>query len=300
MHGKYIDPLIDFSFKKIFGSESNKDLLIDLLNQIFREKKQIIDLTINQNENQGDTDDIGGVTFDLTCTGQDGEIFLIEVQRSNQVRLKQRMLCYGSRIISDMVPKGERENWAYKIPEVYVIVLLDGFALVDSPPDSHLHDICLCYSETGKVFYEGYSYIFIEFCKFAKKENELETGLDYWLYALKHASSKDDIPDFFEKPVFRKFFKIAEYSKLTKEEKEMYDTYLKRKWDYANALEFAREDGKTKGIEEGIEKGIEKEKYQTIVKLIQKGMDDDFISDVTGTDINYISGIRKTYSDIIF
>ena len=318
MQGKYIDPLIDFSFKKIFGSESNKDLLIDLLNQIFRGKKQIVDLTLNKNENHGDIDDIGGVTFDLTCTGHDGEIFLIEVQRSNQIRLKQRMLCYGSRLISDMVPKGERENWSYNISEVYVIVLLDGFTLLDSPPDNYLHDVCLCYQDTGKVFYEGYDYIFIELLKFVKTESELNTGLDCWLYALKHTSSRDDISNILNRPVFEKFFNIAEYSKLTKEEKVMYDTYLKRKWDYDNALEFAREDGLEKGVEEGMkqgmkqgmkrgikegikegivkgrEEGMTKGKWEVVVNMLLKGgFSDEEIAGLTNTSVEFVAKVKS-------
>ena len=127
MKTKYIDPLVDVTFKKIFGSEPNKDLLISFLNELFRGHKRITDLVYNKNEHPGDNDEIGGAIFDLLCTGHDGENFLIEVQRSSQTNLKQRMLYYASRLISDMAPKGKRKEWNYAISEVYVIVLMDGF-----------------------------------------------------------------------------------------------------------------------------------------------------------------------------
>ncbi|MGV8134801.1 MAG: PD-(D/E)XK nuclease family transposase [Mangrovibacterium sp.] len=63
-------------------------------------RKRITDLVYNKNEHPGDNDEIGGVIFDLLCTGHDGENFLIEVQRSSQANLKQRMLYYASRLIS--------------------------------------------------------------------------------------------------------------------------------------------------------------------------------------------------------
>lgn len=70
--GVYIDPLTDFGFKKLFGTEPNKDLLIALLNSIFRGRKNIVDLTYNKNEHHGETKDEGAAIFDLTCTGDDG------------------------------------------------------------------------------------------------------------------------------------------------------------------------------------------------------------------------------------
>jgi predicted transposase/invertase (TIGR01784 family) len=108
--GKYIDPLVDFAFKKIFGSEPNKDLLIDFLNEVFRGRKQIIDLVYNKNEHPGDIKDEGAVIFDLLCTGDKGERFLIEVQRATQGYFKERALFYTSRLISDQAPKGKRSG----------------------------------------------------------------------------------------------------------------------------------------------------------------------------------------------
>lgn len=72
--GKYIDLLVDFAFKKIFGSEPNKDLLIAFLNEVFRGRKHIIDLEYDKNEHPGDLKDEGNAIFDLLCTGNSGEI----------------------------------------------------------------------------------------------------------------------------------------------------------------------------------------------------------------------------------
>jgi len=102
--GKYIDPLVDFAFKKIFGNEPNKYLLIAFLNEVFRGRKHIADLTYNKNEHPGDTVNEGAAIFDLLCTGANGEQFLIEVQRGRQGNFKERALFYTSRLISDQAP----------------------------------------------------------------------------------------------------------------------------------------------------------------------------------------------------
>src|SRR5690606_32097660 len=165
---KYIDPLTDFSFKHLFGSEPNKDLLIDMLNGILRGHKVIVDLVYNRNEYVGDGELIGSVIFDLLCTGNDGSQFLIEVQRTEQSHLKRRMLYYSSKLIADQAPRGRRAGWNYAISEVYVIVLMDGFGMPGGSNDDYLHDIYLCDRETGEVFYDELGFLYIELTNFVK------------------------------------------------------------------------------------------------------------------------------------
>jgi len=168
--GRYIDPLTDTAFKLIFGA--NKDLLINFLNRVFRGRKQITLLEYGKNEHPGSIDEIGGVIFDLLCTGADGETFLIEVQRSSQANLKERMLFYAGKLISDSAPKGRRAAWNYAVPEVYVIVLMDGFRFPESRKGKYLHDICLCDRDEGKVFYERMGFIYIEHFDLASAKAE--------------------------------------------------------------------------------------------------------------------------------
>ena len=244
--GKYIDPLVDFAFKKIFGSEPNKDLLIDFLNEIFRGRKHIIDLAYNKNEHPGELKDEGAAVFDLLCTGDKGEHFLIEIQRAKQGYFKERALFYTSRLISDQAPKGKRSAWGYNITEVYLIALLEDFTLEDSPDNTYLHDICLCNRDTGEIFYDKLGYTYIELSKFVKEDKSLETDLDKWLYVLKNMSRMDKIPVYLRKPIFEKLFSIAEYTNLTKEEKAMYDSSLKYKWDNKNVLDYAVKEAEHK------------------------------------------------------
>ncbi len=300
---KYIDLMLDVSFKRIFGTEPNKDLLIDLLNGIFRGRKQIVDLVYNKNEHIGDIEEIGAVIFDLTCTAKDGERFIIEVQRSAQANLKRRMLYYGSKLISDQAPKGKRKEWDYAISEVYVIVLMDGFAMPEGEGDKgYLHDICLCSRDTGKVFYEDLGYIYIELRNFVKTESELETDLDGWLYVLKNMSRMDRLPFYLRKPVFEKLFDIAEYSKLTKEEMRMYDASLKRKWDEKAVMDYAKDYAKQEGIRqerERAEKEIEMlkdkaeaEKLQSVEKMLAKGLSIADAAEISGLSIEEVTAIQ--------
>ncbi|MGH2622869.1 MAG: PD-(D/E)XK nuclease family transposase, partial [Sphingobacterium sp.] len=176
---KYIDLTTDFGFKRIFGTEVNSEFLISLLNGLFRGRKEIKEIVYNKNEHVGDSEGLGTVIFDLTCTGSDGERFVIEVQRTSQNNLKRRMLYYGSKMISDQAPKGNRRGWDYDISEVYVVVLMDGFPMPDhTQSEQFLHDICLCDRDSCSVFYENLGFIYVELLNFNKMESELENDLD--------------------------------------------------------------------------------------------------------------------------
>jgi hypothetical protein len=79
--GRFIDPLTDFGFKRLFGSEPDKDLLIDFLNQLLKDKKFIVDLSYNKNEQSGQVKDSRKVVYDLYCTGDKGENLLSKCKK---------------------------------------------------------------------------------------------------------------------------------------------------------------------------------------------------------------------------
>ena len=262
---RYIDPTSDFGFKRIFSTAPNKDLLISFINELFRGRKHVVDLTYDKNELVGDTENQGAVILDLTCTSSDGKKFVLEVQRTPQINFKQRIIYYGSKLIADQAPKGKRREWGYTIPEVYIIVLMDGFSMPgDEPSEQYLHEICLCNRQTGKVFYEHLEFIYIELVNFVKEEADLQSDLDGWLFVLKNMSKLNRIPVYFRKPIFEKLFNISEYSKLSKEEKHMYDISLKRKWD-EEAIRIYQEQSLADAKREG-----EKNKALAIAKEMKK------------------------------
>src|SRR5690606_33294910 len=80
--GRYIDLTSDYGFKRIFGTEPHKDLLIAFLNELFRGRKTIVNLSYNKNEHVGETTETGTVILDLNCIADNGELILIEVQQT--------------------------------------------------------------------------------------------------------------------------------------------------------------------------------------------------------------------------
>jgi len=114
-------------------------------------------------------------------------------------------------------------------------------------------------------------YKFLELPNFDKKESELTTDLDKWFYLLKNLSRLDKIPDFLDKRVFQKIFRIAEMSKMTKEERELYHSDVKAKSDWNAGIRYAEKKAAEQArLEEKLEIAINFKKEGVSVELIAK------------------------------
>jgi predicted transposase/invertase (TIGR01784 family) len=252
---RFIDPFTDFGFKKLFGTEPNKDLLISFLNAVFDGRKVIHELEYNKNEHHPDSESDGYAIFDLMCTGAMGEKFIIELQRAPQINFMKRAIYYTSLLATDLAPRGKRADWGYNLPEIYFVGLLEKQSFAGHET-GYLRDIALIDRNSGKVFYDGLGYIFLELSNFVKAEEEVTTTLEKWLYVLKNMSRLEKLPVFTRKTIFEKLFNIAAYMNLNKEEQTMYNAALKHKWDNQAVLEYAIMQGKEEGLREGEKKGL--------------------------------------------
>lgn len=264
--GRYIDPLTDFGFKKIFGSEPNKDLLIAFLNEIFKGRKVIHDLVYNQQENQGPANFYRKAIFDLTCTGADGETFIIEMQKAEQKFFTDRAVYYAASRLYDQAPKGKKD-WDFELKEVYFIAIMD-FNFVDTSPNKYMHRVRLTEEETGYTFYNKLGFIFLELPNFNKEEKDINTEIERWLYVLRNMSRLKKIPVILNKQIFQKLFQIAEVANLKKEEYMVYEKSLLDKWTEYAVLKTAEERGLEKGMQKGMQKGVEKSKEQFVKNLL--------------------------------
>jgi len=263
--------LTDFGFKRIFGSEPDKELLIAFLNELFKGRKIIRDLVYNQQEQHGSARYYRKSIFDLTCIGADGETFIIEMQRAEQKYFTDRAVFYTSSKLYEQGPKGKKD-WNFELKEVYFIALTD-FKFDGTSPNKYLHRVRLAEEETGHTFYKKLGFILIELPNFNLKEKDIKTDLERWLYVLRNVSEFEKIPVILNKRIFQKLFHILEVANLKKEEYMLYEKNLLDKWTEYSVLKTAEERGIEKGIEKGIQKGIEKGIQKGIEKCIQKGVE---------------------------
>ncbi|MCB0522775.1 MAG: Rpn family recombination-promoting nuclease/putative transposase [Lewinellaceae bacterium] len=280
---RYINPLTDFGFKKLFGTEPNKVLLIDFLNQVLPDRK-IKDLTYASNEKMGRSEMDRKAIFDLYCTGVDGEKFIVEMQKAKQNFFKDRSVFYASFPIQEQEKKSE---WDYKLEPVYFVGILD-FIFDDHKHEEELLHLVELKNQRCEVFYEKLKFIYIELPKFQKSEEELETHFDKWLYVFTHLYQLTDRPKKLQERIFARLFEAAEIARFAPEERKAYEDSLKYYRDMKNVVDTAKEEGLVEGMEKGIEKGMEKKSIEIARQMKTEGFSDEQIARLTGLTSNEI------------
>ena len=280
---RYINPYTDFGFKKLFGTEMNKDLLISFLNALFNgSEKEIEDVQYLNGENLGDGYGDRRSVFDVYCMAKDGSRFIVEMQKAEQAYFKDRSVYYATTPIRQQAPKGE---WDYRLDDVYTVGILNfEFPHGEYPADSYRHEIKLKDVEDNHVFYDKLTFIYLEMPKFTKTADELNGMFDKWMYVLHNLSSLLERPAALQERVFTKLFEQAEIAKYNSSERRQYEESQKEYWDYTSTLQTAEKKGRAEGRAEG--------KRDTARKL--KAMDvlsDEQIAAATGLTIDEIKSL---------
>ncbi len=251
---KYINPFTDFGFKKIFGTEANKDLLIDFLNELLAfENQEIKELTFKKNAQLPENEQERKAVYDLFCENEKGEKFIVEMQQAKQRFFKDRMLYYSTFSIAEQAPKGKikdpktgvEKTWDYNLKAVYVIAILNfEIPWADKMEGKLLSRNKLLDVEDHRIFYNKLTFITLELPYFNKTLDELETNFDKWLYVLKHLETFERLPDKIKNKIFEKLMSVAEYAKLTQEERLEYELSLSYYRDLYAMIDTAKEDGR--------------------------------------------------------
>ena len=251
---RYISLLTDFGFKRIFGSDINKDLLIDFLNSLFNGEQVVKNVTYLNSEHVGDVYAERKAIFDVYCENEHGEKFIVEMQNAYQTYFKDRSLYYATFPIREQAPKGD--NWNFKLQHVYVVALLNYDMNEEAfSHESINHDVGLLDKQTHKVFNNKLTFKYVEIARFNKDINELETNFDKWLYVLRNLSRLDNQPTYLRNEVFNRLFSQAEIARFDKKELKAYEDSLKAYRDIKNSLDTAKEEGRAEGRAEGLAEG---------------------------------------------
>ena len=215
---RYVNPYTDFGFKKLFGTEMNKDLLLSFINSLLHDKEKIKSLTYLNTEHLGINETDRRAVFDVYCENEKEEKILVEIQRGEQQFFKDRSLYYSTFPVQE---QGKKGSWDYQLKAVYIIGILN-FTFDYKHDTYYHHEVQLTDRKTQEVFYDKLTFIYLEMPKFNKQESELDSMFDKWLFVLRNLTWLMEKPAALQERVFTKRFKAAEIAKFTKEE---YDRY---------------------------------------------------------------------------
>lgn len=294
---RYVNPFTDFGFKKLFGSEISKELLISFLNEILPDQK-IASLTYKKTDKLGATDLDRKVIYDLYCENESGEKFIVELQKAKQHFFKDRTLFYSTFPIQE---QGEKGDWDYQLKAVYTVAILD-FCFEDDHRSEVKVTVKLMETEKKTIFYEKLTFLYVQMPNFNKKEEELVSMEDKWLYLLKNLNRLDKKPIKLQEKVFEKVFKLAEVAKFSPEERTAYEDSLKYYRDLKNSLDTSFEEGKAEGKEEGKAEGKAEGEHSKAIKVAQKcllkGMSIEDTAEMTELSIAEVRGIAQKLQNI--
>lgn len=274
---KYINPFTDYGFKRLFGEEPSKELLLDFLNELLKDEQgKITSLTYLKSDRLGSSAEDRKAIFDLYCENEKGEKFIVELQKTKQKFFKDRTVYYSTFPIREQAQRGS--DWDFELNAVYTVAILD-FVFDEDKADTekYRYDVKLADIETCKVFYDKLTFIYLEMPKFSKSIDALSSRFDKWMYVIRNLNKLDRIPDELREGIFEKLFEVAEIAKFSPEEVQAYEDSLKSYRDLKNSLDMAKE-----------EKAIEIAK-----KLLSSGVSFEIIQTSTGLSTEIIERLRK-------
>ena len=293
----FADPKNDLAFKKIFGDENKKEILISLLNAIldFQNDKLIVDVTIANPYQVPKIPDLKETILDIKAKNKNGDEFIVEMQKKHLGDFAKRSLYYTSKAYISQLSKGADYS---KLNKIYFIGIVD-FSMFEGEEFISRH--LILNKETLKQELSDFEFTFIELKKFNKELNELQSTLEKWIYFIKNANNLTIIPTQFKDiQEFKEAFEIASQYNWDTKELEIYDYMTLKAYDEVNALKTAEGKGEARGEirgeargeARGMEKGREEEKL-AIAKNLLDILDNATIALKTGLSEERIESLRR-------
>lgn len=270
---RYINPLTDYGFKRIFG---DPEVMTAFLTDLLEPESAIVEIIFLDKEMSPSAQYERGVIYDLRCKTEDGNEFIVEMQNKSQSHFSDRILYYLSRSLSSQGQMGD--TWDFELKPVYGIFFLN-FHLNNFKPMT-VRTVQLKVSETGEVFNEKLRAYTLELPDYRnKKEEECITKIDYWLYNLVNMEiMTQQLPFQNQQPIFDKVGSIAELVKMTEEERIRYNVSLDSFRTNLSVMKNERAEGVAEGYEKGIAEGLMK----AAARMKSAGFDIPVIAETLG------------------
>lgn len=287
----YLDPINDIVFKKLFGTESNKDLLISFLNSILgrTEEKLITDVDFSDPYNHQQSALLKVSIVDVRCTDKAGNNYIVEMQVNPQSDYLARCHYYTACGLSLQLTRGDKYE---KLLPVIFIGISDFILFSDHTRHlSHYHlldnidHVCRLHHE---------EYHFIELPKFTKTVEQLQDVSDKWIYFLRHAADHETPPQQLQKTdAIAKAFHALERGRWTKQELISYEKLIDIERVKRSEIDTAFASGEEKGKMEGKEEGSKEAAKKIAKKMLSQQFSVAVICEVTGLSKKDVEALKK-------
>ena len=272
---RYINPFTDVGFKRIFGQELSKPLLIDFLNNLLKGEKTIVDLRFLDKEQPALFKEDRSLIYDVFCELESGEQIIVEMQNCNQAYFKNRSIYYVSEAIARQGERGV--DWQFNIKAVYLIAFLN-YRLPDIG-DEFRTDAMLMDKKSKAEFSDKIRLVYLQLPLFQKEAEACENDFDRWIYVLKNMETFNRLPWMAKDSVFHRLSEIADVSAMTKEERQKYDYAIRKYRDNLCVYEGVLQTGRAQ------------ERAEIALKMKADGMPLDLIIKYSGLSAEQINAL---------
>ncbi|TSJ81045.1 MAG: Rpn family recombination-promoting nuclease/putative transposase [Candidatus Cardinium sp.] len=273
-----ITPRIDLAFKKIFGVEENKDLLISLINATVSPEDQVCDVTLLNPYNAKSFRSDKLSILDVKAVGETGKIFNIEIQITNEADYDKRALYYWAKLYTDQLKAAQHYSTLNKAIGIHIL----NFTSI--PDSKKYHNVFhITEKESGMPYFSDLELHTVELVKFSNDPNEdlssllkkVKNELDIWIaFLTRHDLLKDNLPEAIATDSLKKALHVLDTMKFTDEERMAYEDHLKWLRIEANTIEKFQKEAK--------EKGRQEVKIEIAKTMLEKGYAIDDIVLLTG------------------
>lgn len=298
---KYLDPKNDIAFKKIFGTEKNKDILIHFLNDIlnFSQENQIEDIQFLSPVQNPDIAAKKQSIVDVLCTDKQGIKYIIEMQVARYKGFEKRAQYYAARVYGSQANSGDKY---YNLKEI-IFIAIANCEIFPNKAD-YKSDHVILDRKTHEHDLKDFYFTFIELPKFHKRKEELVTIEDKWCYFFKHAheTTEQDLQKIVgTDEVIRRAYAELDKFYWTEQELLVYEEIKKIDMDNMAVMDQkiyeAEVRGESRGEARGIEKGVQKGKIEVAKNLLRNGMEINLVVQATGLSEDQIKQALEASSD---
>lgn len=295
MMNELLDPKNDYVFKRIFGSEENKDVLLAFLNQTFKNAGESL-LTeivlLNPYMDKNTPRDKQSI-LDIHAKTDKGKLINVEMQLFNQYDLEKRTLFYWGKQYSGQLLEGQRYSQLKKCVAINIV----NFNML---ANDHYHNVFhLREDHTDISLTDDIEIHFMEISKLKDNNIMMNDGLVRWLLFLKGItkSSWEALMMHELEPALKKAMSVLEFLSQDEQARQQYEARQKFLRDEASMIEGAREEGLKKGLEEGIKEGIKEgeseSKRKIAINMLALGLDQDTIIKATRLTLSELEELKK-------
>ncbi len=288
---RFVNPKNDVAFKKIFGSEEKKEILISFLNAVLDLKgdRAIQRIELLNPYQTPKLETLKYTILDIRATDQRGVTFIVEMQVEHVPGFEKRVLYYTSRAYVGQLQRGQDYP---RLNQVIFIGILDFVAFEG---EDYITRHLIQNQANGRQELKDMEFNFIELPKFKRGEDELETVLDKWIYFIKHASDLEMVPENADFPALQAAYEVANTFGWSEEDLEMYENRGIKIQDERGALQLAEERGVRRGTQEGLQKGLQKgrqEGLQDVARtMLSDGVAPALVAKYTGLSVDEVGSL---------